>query len=301
MLSNFFSNMKVTGFSFIKNAIQYAYPVKEALLSILPLCDEIIVAVGQSTDATRELIASIAPGKIKIIDTVWDDTINTGGRVLAVETDKAFQAIPADTDWCFYIQGDEAVHEKYLPVIHSAMEKYKDVKQVDGFLFKYLHFYGSFDFVGTSSHWYRNEIRVIRNNKKFYSYRDAQGFRKNDGEKLTVVPLDAYIYHYGWVREPKAMLAKYENFGMYWNGGIPPDERVFTEKDGFDYSTIDALARFSGTHPKVMQSRIENKNWQFDYDPSFNRLKFKDRFKNGLEKLTGRRFFDYKNYKIYTG
>src|SRR5687768_5523552 len=81
--------MKVTGFSFIKNAIKYQYPVVEAIQSILPLCDEVVVAVGQSEDDTRNLVASIDPVKIKIIDTVWDDSLREGGRVLAVETDKA--------------------------------------------------------------------------------------------------------------------------------------------------------------------------------------------------------------------
>jgi hypothetical protein len=47
-----------------------------------------------------------------------------------------------------------------------------------------------------------------------------------------------------------------------------------------------------------MQERIAKKNWQFNYDISKNKPKLKDRFKNALEKITGRRFFDYKNYKI---
>jgi glycosyltransferase involved in cell wall biosynthesis len=98
--------MKVTGFSFIKNAIKYQYPIVEALQSILPLCDEVVVAVGDSDDGTRELVAGIDPQKIRIIDTVWDDSLREGGRVLAVETEKAFRAIAPDTDWCFYIQGD---------------------------------------------------------------------------------------------------------------------------------------------------------------------------------------------------
>src|SRR5215216_6634011 len=102
--------MKVTGFSFIKNAIKYQYPIVEALQSILPLCDEVVVAVGASEDDTRELVASIDPQKIKIVDTVWDDHLREGGKVLAVETDKAFKAISSDTDWCFYIQGDEVLH-----------------------------------------------------------------------------------------------------------------------------------------------------------------------------------------------
>src|SRR4051812_48044139 len=102
--------MKVTGFSFIKNAIIQQYPIEEALRSILPICDEIVVAVGKSEDDTRGLVASIDP-KIRIIDTVWDESLRTGGKVLADETNKAFQAIGADSDWCVYIQGDEVMHE----------------------------------------------------------------------------------------------------------------------------------------------------------------------------------------------
>ncbi len=99
--------MKISGFSFIKNAIKYQYPVVEAIKSILPLCDEVIVAVGDSEDDTRNLVAAIDPKKIKIIDSVWDERLNREGRTLAEETDKAFHAISPDADWCFYIQGDE--------------------------------------------------------------------------------------------------------------------------------------------------------------------------------------------------
>ncbi len=72
--------MRVSGFTIVRNAIKYDYPVKEAILSILPLCDEVIVAVGKSEDNTLELIKSIPSEKIKIIETVWDDTLREGGQ-----------------------------------------------------------------------------------------------------------------------------------------------------------------------------------------------------------------------------
>ena len=84
--------MKVSGFTFIRNAITYDYPIVEAIRSILPLCDEVVVAVGNSEDATLQLIQSIDP-KVRIIETVWDDTVREGGRTLALETDKAYAAI----------------------------------------------------------------------------------------------------------------------------------------------------------------------------------------------------------------
>jgi hypothetical protein len=70
-------------------------------------------------------------------------------------------------------------------------------------LLNYRHFYGSYDYIATSSHWYKNEIRIIKNNVNIYSYKDAQGFRKGDNEKLNVKPVDAFVHHYGWVKNLK--------------------------------------------------------------------------------------------------
>jgi hypothetical protein len=288
--------MKVTGFSFIKNAVTFQYPVVEALQSILPLCDNVIVAVGDSQDGTRDVVAGINPQKIKILDTVWDESLREGGRVLAVETDKAFQAIGSDADWCVYIQGDEVLHENGYTEIQEAMQRWKHDARVDGLLFKYLHFYGSYQYVGMASSWYRREIRIIKNNKRIHSYRDAQGFRKEPNEKLRVKPLDACIYHYGWVREPAAMEAKYNDFERHWSGAAWEAPKVYT--GSFDYSKIDALEKFSGAHPAVMQPRIERMNWQFEHDLSHNKIKVKDRFKNLIEKWTGKRPFDHNNFII---
>ena len=289
--------MKVSGFTFIRNAIKYDYPIVEAIKSILPICDEVVVAVGKSNDATLSLIQNIDP-KIRIVETVWDEKLKEGGEVLAVETNKAFNEIDANTDWCFYIQGDEAIHEKYLDTVYAAMQLYKDDKNVDGLLFKYLHFYGSYDYVGNSNKWYRNEIRVIKNDKSIYSYRDAQGFRKGNNEKLNVKPVNAYIYHYGWVREPHAMQAKFNSFGSLWNGDEWSQGAEKKYNGPFDYSQIDSIEKFTGSHPQVLGDRIKRMNWKFERDLSYNNLKLKDKFKNLIEKLTGKRPFDYKNYKI---
>jgi hypothetical protein len=289
--------MKVSGFSFIKNAVKYQYPIAEALRSILPLCDEVVVAVGNSNDGTRELVAAIDP-KITIIDTVWDDSLREGGRVLAEETNKAFGAVSADADWCIYIQGDEVLHEDGHEEIRKAMQQWKGDERVDGLLLRYRHFYGSFDYIGSASRWYRNEIRIIRNNKNIYSYKDAQSFRKNSDEKLNVKPLHAYMHHYGWVREPEVMLNKQHNM----HGFYSKEEGLHKEKTysgSFDFSNeIDALEKFRGSHPAVMQQWIESHNWKFDYDPSYNKLQLKDRLKNFYEKVTGKRPFDFNNYRI---
>src|SRR5437868_3266615 len=70
-----FAAMKVSGFSFIRNALKYDYPIVEAISSILPICDEFVLALGNSDDETEALISSIGSDKIKIIKTVWDETL----------------------------------------------------------------------------------------------------------------------------------------------------------------------------------------------------------------------------------
>lgn len=289
--------MKVTGFSFIRNAIQFDYPIAEALQSILPLCDEVVVAVGSSEDETRELIASIHPEKIRILDTVWDDSLREGGRVLAQETNKAFQAIGEEADWCFYIQGDEMIHERDHPALLQAMEKWKGDDRVDGLVFPYLHFYGSYDYIGTSSKWYPWEIRIVRNDKSIYSYGDAQGFRKGKNRKLRVKPVSAPIYHYGWVKSPEFMQKKQQSFNRLWHDDQWMEKNI-PQVEAFDFAAhIDRLEKFEGSHPKYIAPRIAARNWSFDYDIRFNRTPWKDRFKAFLQRWLGIDL-NYKNYRL---
>ncbi len=289
--------MKVVGFTFIRNAIKYDYPVEEAIKSILPLCDEVIVNVGNSEDATETLINEIDPSKIKVFNSTWDESLMEGGRVLAAETDKAYQRVPADADWCFYIQADEIIHEKYYDVILSAMKKYKDDLKVEGLLFRYKHFYGSYDYVGDTRKWYSHEIRIIRKDAHIQSYRDAQGFRK-DGRKLNVAEIDAFVYHYGWVRHPQYQMKKVLGFEKLYDSDNMASKISKEETDHFDYSDIDSLTRFTGSHPQVMQQRIAKKNWTFEHDISRKKFTFKGRILHWIEHLTGKRLFDYRNYNI---
>jgi hypothetical protein len=293
--------MKVSGFTFIRNAVKNDYPIVEAITSILPLCDEFIVALGDSEDETESLINGIGSPKIKIIHTVWDTSVRDGGKVFADETDKAFDATSPDTDWAFYIQGDEVVHEKYLPLIKKEMEENLSDNKVEGLLFKYLHFYGSYDYYGHSRRWYRREIRIVRNNKGIRSYRDAQGFRWADNRKIRVKLIDAYIYHYGWVKPPSGLANKLRNFNQFYHDDKWMAQNL-PETFTFDYShkNPDRLVHFTGTHPAVMQKRLAATNWSLDIDLKEldKKMSFRRKALQKIEDLTGWRVSEYRNYKI---
>jgi glycosyltransferase involved in cell wall biosynthesis len=246
--------MTISGFSFVRNGIQLGYTVIESIRSILPICDEFVIAVGKSEDDTLEQIRNIRDTKIKIIETEWDSALFVHGAINAYQTNIALEQCKGD--WCFYLQADEVVHEKYLPIIKKKCEQYLDRPEVEGLLFHYIHFWGSFYSYQISRDWYRTEIRIIRNNIGIQSYQSAQSFRV-DCRKLKVALADAYIYHYGWVRPPSTMRKKkialdslhHDKEWVKKNNPVP--------EVPFDYGNLKHLAKFSGTHPAVMKEFIE--------------------------------------------
>lgn len=289
--------MKVSGFAIARNVIKADYPIGESLKSIAPLCDEIVVAVGNSDDGTRDYILSLGIPQLKIIDTIWDDTLREGGKVLADETNKALAATNPNADWCFYIQADECIHEQDLSRIKSAMETYKSDKNVDALLFNYLHFYGTYDFIGDSRRWYRNEIRIVKQGLGITSWKDAQGFRSSEHKKLRVKSTGATIYHYGWVKHPEQQQIKQQQFHRLWHDDEKLKKMVADSAE-FDYSNIDSLKPFTGTHPEIMKKRIAGINWDINIDSHRKRFTPKTWFLYMFEKVFGIRIGEYKNYKL---
>lgn len=288
--------MKIVGFTIIKNALLNDYPIVEAIRSILPIVDEMLVSVGESEDDTLGLIRSIESDKIRIVESTWDMSLRAGGKVLAVETDKAYRQLPSDADWVFYIQGDEVIHEKYHPAIRQACEKYANVPEVEGLLFDYLHFYGTYDYVGDSRTWYRHEVRIIRHDPGISAFRDAQGFRRGT-KKMNVKHSGATVYHYGWVKSPAQMKKKMKNVGRFWQDDTEWQQLLQSE-DFFDFSQFDSLTRFTGTHPAVMHERITRQDWNVKLDLSKKKFDLKDRLLYWFEKKTGIRLFEFRNFRL---
>lgn len=289
--------MIISGFTIIKNALLNDYPVVESIRSILPLVDEMIVSIGDSEDDTEKLILSIGDPKIRIIHSVWDPSLKKGGKILAVETDKAKEACSADADWLFYIQADEIIPEQYHAPIRDAALMYKSHKKVEGLLFNYLHFYGTYDYVGDSRKWYNKEIRIIRNDKTITAFRDAQGFRKGK-TRLNVKQIPAWVYHYGWVKSPELMKRKLKNTGVFWHGDDAGFQEFLKTEDYFDFNDFDSLEKFSGQHPAVMKERVSKGNPLVQLDITRKKFSLKKRFLYWFEKKTGKRLFGFRNYRI---
>ncbi|MFL5747971.1 MAG: glycosyltransferase [Niastella sp.] len=297
--------MKVTAFSYIRNGFIYDYPFIESIQSVLPLCDEFIMVIGDSIDGTREAVAAMNNPKIKIIDTVWDEQARANGLVFAQQSNIGLDH--ATGDWAFHIQADEVIHEKDYPAIRKAMTDYLNDKSVDGLLFRFINFFGDYKHYGPSRRFHNKEIRIIRPLPSIRSYRDSQGFRKyNDpanfleekGEKLQVKLIDATVYHYSYVRNPEKQAKKTIEMAKRYHDDSKLLELGEKFKKGFDFTLVDVLEEFKGSHPAIMQNRINSQDWVFDYKPVKNNMSLKERVLYAIQKLTGKQLFTYKNYRI---
>jgi hypothetical protein len=201
------------------------------------------------------------------------------------------------------------IHEKDIPGIKDSMQKWKDDKKVEGLLFEYKHFYGSYSFLEDSRLWYRREIRIVRNDKHIRSFRDAQGFRIYDhikpsdeellkgGHKLRVKRSGGEIYHYGWVKNPIVQQNKRNTFYKLWHEK-DSIEKNLTASTEYDYTVVCALKKFEDTHPAVMLDRIKKQDWKFNFDTTKKNLSPRESIVRFIEIKTGWRPGEYKNYKL---
>lgn len=297
------NDILISGFLYVRNGIEYGYPFLEAIQSVLPICDEFIAVIGDSTDGTRDAVESLNSSKIKIIDTIWDTNLRVGGKIFAQQSNIGIDAIKGK--WGFHIQADEVIHEDDLNKIKTAIDNFNDDLKIDGFLFPFLNFWGGYNYIRTSRKVHRYEIRIFRNDKIIRSYRDSQGFRiysgvdayskGEKGKKLKVIKINAPVFHYSYVRPPKLMTKKGAIFNSFYN---PKATIESLEKNEITYDKVDLLEEFKGSHPKLMNKWVKSQNWEFYYDKSKSTMPLKYKFLHFIENLTGYRFFEYKNYII---
>jgi hypothetical protein len=238
--------LKVSVFTFLRNGNRLGYPFLESIKSALPLADEYVIALGPSEDGTKEAIESLKESKIRVVESHWNENMRVAGFVYGQQ--KMLAQSQCSGDWAFYLEADEVLHEQDIPVIRKSMETHLNDERIEALVFDYFHFFGSPNWIATSSGWYRRAPRIIRNTIRTVAY-DGLFWNVVVSNRRTRWPnsalVGAPIYHYGHVRSVQKMGAKSSAVAPYWGEA--------RSAQGFGYS-IDplALSAFNGTHPAVM-------------------------------------------------
>jgi hypothetical protein len=285
---------KVSGFTIVRNAVKLDFPVEASIRSILPLCDEVVVNVGRSEDATLDMVRAIRDPKIRILETEWDMSLQN--RVLGEETLRAMRA--CRYPWGVYIQADEVLHEQGAAALARAIAQHDADPRVEGLVVQYLHFYGDMDTIARNRRWYRREVRALRLDPALAirPYQGAQGFRVGpENRKIRARVTDAQMFHYGWARPAQALKAKREESRTIYPWSRDREAR----KPLLPW--FPGLTRFDGNHPSVARDWVNDRRVDAErrVEPPRLRLEFLRFYASDLiERITGERVFEFRNYTL---
>jgi hypothetical protein len=285
--------MRLAGCSIVSHAVRLDFPIVPAVRSLLAVCDEVVVNVGPPDDGTHDLLQGLREPRLRLLRGEWDPSL--GGRVLAVETNRALAAVQGD--WAIYLQADEVLHEADTPRLREAIAAADPDPSVEGLLFDYLHFYGSFRRLATNRTWIRHEVRAIRPGGAVQSFAEAQGFRVMPaGRRVRARGTGCRVFHYGWARPLAALQAKREiDHAIYHaTDGVPMRAQLPGRMPG-----EIGLAEYDGPHPQVAEAWIAAREGLLPPDVlpvRWSARQAQIALLHGLERVTGWRPFEFRNY-----
>jgi hypothetical protein len=257
--------MRISGCTFGRNLLRAGYPILESMRSILPIVDEFVVVVGQGDDGTLEAIRSIGDPKIRIIETIWNPHVNTGGFVLTQQTNIGL--FNCTGDWAIAIQADEIVHERDHARLVELMRRHKDDDGVEGLAMSRLTFYQDARTVIDAYPLFRDRVvRIVKPHRFVLARGDSSGFSvypkyKNRGRAIRVVDSGATLFHYGpWKDE--AFQVKQEAIEQLWSNAGPQSR----EADPYLQVPRQFVTGYEGDHPAAMAERIAERGNRIDLD-----------------------------------
>jgi len=261
---------------------------------VLQVCDEVVVNVGKSDDGTRDVVAGIGDSRVRIIESEWD---LSRVDMLALETQRAMEACRGS--WGIYIQADEVLHEQGARILKEKVAEWNQDARVEGLLVNYLHFYGGFDRVATNRRWYRREVRCVRLAQGIHPFQDAQGFRVGpESRRIRARLTGAQMFHYGWARPARAIR---EKFAVTKRMYPVAAEKLDRELRRGTLEWIPLLRSFTGDHPAVAKAWIAAGAHEGPIGIAPAQFRIADLryyFSNWIERLTGARPFEFRNYEV---
>ncbi|MEZ0371931.1 MAG: glycosyltransferase, partial [Candidatus Sericytochromatia bacterium] len=250
---------RLSAYSYIKNAQRFDYPFIESLLSVMDVCDELVVSYAvDSDDASTAALADLAARhpKLRLFSTEIWTTPRTGGETIRLAAEEAMAACSGD--WRWHVQADEVYTRAEAKKVRELVDIYHN-QPVHGFRFQVLHFYGDYDTVIDPSAraigWYQQTIRLARAGQARH-FDDAWTLVLAQNNQSSVQDVDVRIFHYGHVRENEAMRSKSNYMERLYH--VLPDSFEVCPPGEFVYDRVPPqyLRRFGLSHPEAMQIRI---------------------------------------------
>ena len=268
--------MNIAGHLFVRDAIKYDYCVVEAIDSMIPFCDFVLVMDCSSTDGTKDLLLDHFTSNRKVqmvFDQPWDVAAGNGGIRLRMIADKCRAMLKErGVEWQFMLQADEVVHESSYQHILDACRSNK----ADAYLCRRIDMMWNMDLcmwadVNRYSHDKRpmdpDVCRLAKIDKKVIA--DASDLERHNASRSTFEKI--ILFHYSMVRDRHKLLDKIIDMHAWYHAQDPwknTDSRICDMKKagvGYDpssWKTPEFLRPIPMPHPKVANVWVETRRHQ---------------------------------------
>lgn len=281
--------MKISAMTVLRNAVTLDYPFLESIRSVLPLCDEFVAVIGSSDDGTLDAVRGLNEERIRIVETVWSDKVQPRMSVLAQQTNVGLHL--CEGDWVVYLQGNEVLHERSIPLLRAMMEDRKDDPRVEAMLLERLTFWGDYGhMIPVYPERFKFSPRIVRPYIGTYAIRDAMSVAVFDGFSVTgryprAMDTGENVYRYGYVCTPEQLVTKVKSAVHLERFR----EKRFDESSFYRVLPRRFVREFTGGHPAVMNDRIGKFTQRISMDD--RRWRTKPTFKE-FQRLVETRFYE---------
>ena len=247
----------------LHRAVEYDYPFREVVRSVVGLCDEVVLVVSGYPDGTREACVELGDywpgGSLRIIEQDWWDEAR-GCQCLADATNVAIEA--ATGEYVLNLQADEVLHEDDRPALMRLANRTTLWAE-----FGRLNFHGRFDaYNANPERWPCSVVRLMQ--RRLYptvrSYGDAThlGWMHNFHSELhrrEDARESVQLWHYAYVRGGRAFVDRQAGMAKLYGWRADPQIEAARVKQRVDWKGLVPSSEFRPiprNHPAVMQSWI---------------------------------------------
>lgn len=246
------------GFLCVRNTISLDYCFVEAIKSMLPICDQIVISEAESTDGTREFLNnwSKAEHKLKIVNFAWPDPKGDPG-FYPFWLNSARKQL--DTEWACYLDADEVFHEKSYNLIVNVVKQEKTAM-----CYRWNFWANAQSLIPVGECCGVNVIRIGPANLDFPSdYPTPESAELSSHAEKTPIA----IMHYGFLRRRDAFFEKAKSVQRIWADDYDPRLEA-ADKAGGNWMEnpivspwINKLDKFNGTHPLVIHDWLTERGY----------------------------------------
>ncbi len=252
----------ISGCVAARNSVKFGYPLRECLLSLRPICDEVVLAYDPTTDdGTHELALQLRDElDIVLCESRWDMTNMQKGLEIGHQSQVAVDACRGATEWRLCVQQDEAFHEDDHGKIKELV--YTAGTHDTGFDFVRPYFFGNLHTIRKD--WSVKITRLTRKGTHTYDGFDGQNSIPVGAWPVQHVESGIWMFHYSRIGDPALIAKRVRNVDTFFHAEdnlpkeseLPPYDFSTKEYDSYAFTenpkeTQSELLRYEGSHPQA--------------------------------------------------